>query len=112
MMVTTENTTSFSVYFSPQVAAMVKEHYPSASVTMSHQVGQMGTLERENAAILNESLKPLCKVTVTAFREALDKLGLACPFYLTQNDGTLIRYTYILELIIQLCEETCCIMIM
>ena len=51
----------------------------------------MGLLERENAAIMNESLKPLCQRTVQNYGEALRRLGLACPFYLTKNDGTLIR---------------------
>lgn len=55
------------------------------------QIGLLGLLERENAAILNEALKPLAQQTIQAFRSALDDLGLNCPFYLTQNDGTLIR---------------------
>ena len=55
------------------------------------QIGLLGLLERENAAILNEALKPLAQLTIQAFRTALDDLGLKCPFYLTQNDGTLIR---------------------
>ena len=75
-----------------QVAGIIKEEYPECSYTLSASVGQLGILGRENAAILNESLKPLCKKTVHAFRTALDCLGLACPFFLTQNDGTLIRY--------------------
>ena len=57
----------------------------------SSQLGLLGLLERENAAILNQSLKPLARHTITAFRKALDDLGLTCEFYLTQNDGTLIR---------------------
>ena len=61
-------------------------------MTLSCEIGQIGLIERENAAILNESLKPLCVKTVSAFRTALDKIGLTCPFFLTQNDGTLIRY--------------------
>ena len=52
----------------------------------------MGLLERENAAIMNESLKPLCRRTVQNYGEALRRLGLTCPFYLTKNDGTLVRY--------------------
>ena len=62
------------------------------SMTLSHEVGLIGLLERENAAVLNESLKPLCRKTVAAFCAALTNLGLKCPFYLTQNDGTIIRY--------------------
>ncbi len=75
-----------------QVAAFIKERFPELSITRTHDVGQLGILERENAAVLNESLKPMCRKTIKSFREALDKLGLTCPFYLTQNDGTLIRY--------------------
>ncbi|XP_062502654.1 uncharacterized protein LOC134179729 isoform X2 [Corticium candelabrum] len=72
------------------VGKLIADHFPDVSVTKSYEVGQLGILERENAAILNESLKPLANTTVHAFREALDSLGLRCPFNLTQNDGTLI----------------------
>ena len=77
-----------------QVGAAFRQHYPEASLTLSHKVGQLGLLERENASILNESLKPLCRQTVKAFRSALDLLGLNCGLYLTQNDGTLIRLVF------------------
>lgn len=56
------------------------------------QLGMLGILERENAAVLNESLKELAAFTIKAFGEALLQLNIKCPFYLTQNDGTLIRY--------------------
>ncbi len=52
----------------------------------------IGLVERENAAILNEALKSLAKVTISAFQAALTELDVRCPFYLTQNDGTMIRY--------------------
>ena len=45
-------------------------------------------VERENAAILNESLRAF---TIDEFKAALKSLNLNCPFYLTQNDSTLIR---------------------
>lgn len=63
---------------------------PSASITLSSEIGQLGLLERENAAILNECLKPLSRKTIESFAEAISSLGLNCPFYLTQNDGTII----------------------
>ena len=75
-----------------QVAEIIRSVHPGMSMTLSHEVGLIGLLERENAAVLNESLKPLCKRTVGAFCSALRNLGLKCPFYLTQNDGTIIRY--------------------
>ncbi|XP_019642503.1 PREDICTED: uncharacterized protein LOC109483812 [Branchiostoma belcheri] len=73
-----------------KVAELFRAEFPEVSLTLSHKVGQIGLLERENAAILNECLKPLSHRTVEAFRQALNALGLTCPFYLTQNDGTLI----------------------
>ena len=73
------------------VSEIIKSTYPEMSMTLSHEVGLIGLLERENASVLNESLKPLCQQTVEAFCEALKTLGLKCPFYLTQNDGTIIR---------------------
>ena len=75
-----------------EVAQTIRQVSPNISFTLSHEVGLLGLLERENAAILNESLKPLAHKTVKAFQEALVSLGLKCPFYLTQNDGTIIRY--------------------
>ena len=53
-----------------------------------------GLLERENAAILNESLKPLSSDLIGGLRRSLDDIGFPenYSFYLTQNDGNLIRY--------------------
>lgn len=49
-----------------------------------------GFLERENATIVNASLRSLASHTIPAFQNALSSLGLTVPFYLSQNDGTLI----------------------
>ena len=73
-------------------AAIIRQIYPRCSITLSHTIGHISILERENAAILNESLKPLSYHTICAFRKTLSDLNLQCPLYLTQNDGTLIRY--------------------
>ncbi|XP_041468629.1 uncharacterized protein LOC121418693 [Lytechinus variegatus] len=81
-----------------QVRDFIREHYKEASVTLSHEIGQMGLLERENAAILNESLKPLCRQTVRAFSQALQELNIKCPFFMTQNDGTIISSELALDL--------------
>jgi N-methylhydantoinase A/oxoprolinase/acetone carboxylase beta subunit len=53
-------------------------------------IGRIGLLERENAPIMNACLRDLSSEVVAAFRIALAEIGLACPFYLTQNDGTLM----------------------
>lgn len=49
-------------------------------------------MERENAAILNECLKDLAKKTLAQLKVSItSELGLTCPLYLTQNDGTVCR---------------------
>ena len=73
-----------------KVVELIRDLYPEASITASHQVGKIGLLERENAAILNESIKDLCRETIIGLRNALADIGLSCPMYLTQNDGTII----------------------
>lgn len=76
-----------------RVADILRENIPGISITLSHEIGHMGLLERENAAILNECLKPLCAVTLSGFQAAVSSLGFGeCPLFLTQNDGTLARY--------------------
>jgi N-methylhydantoinase A/oxoprolinase/acetone carboxylase beta subunit len=71
-------------------AELVREVMPAARVTLSSQIGRIGLLERENAAILNACLGPLGLEVVAAFERALADSGIAAPFYLTQNDGTLM----------------------
>ena len=73
-----------------RAAALVTQVIPDASVTLSSDIGRVGLLERENAAILNACLRPLARQTVAAFRAAIADLGIAAPLYLTQNDGTLM----------------------
>jgi N-methylhydantoinase A/oxoprolinase/acetone carboxylase beta subunit len=60
------------------------------AVSLSHQVGSLGLLERENATILNASLFGLARKVVDGFQLALQSHGLDVESYLTQNDGTLM----------------------
>ncbi|XP_071834530.1 uncharacterized protein [Apostichopus japonicus] len=80
-----------------QVEKLFRKHFPEASLSLSSDIGSIGLLERENAAILNESLKPLCHKTIFALAQALKDLKLDCPFFLTQNDGTIIRSSEALD---------------
>ncbi|MDP9358359.1 MAG: hydantoinase/oxoprolinase family protein [Chloroflexota bacterium] len=73
-----------------RAADVLQAEVPGASVTLSHEIGRIGLLERENAATLNACLRPLATQTVAAFRRAITELGIAAPLYLTQNDGTLM----------------------
>jgi N-methylhydantoinase A/oxoprolinase/acetone carboxylase beta subunit len=73
-----------------EAAAVIVAEVPGASVTRSSEIGRIGLLERENAAILNACLRPLAAETVAAFKRAIAELGITAPLYLTQNDGTLM----------------------
>ena len=73
-----------------RAAAAVKEAMPDASVTLSSEVGDIGLLERENAAIVNASLAQLSVAVVNSLREAFNTLSIKAPILFSQNDGTLI----------------------
>jgi N-methylhydantoinase A/oxoprolinase/acetone carboxylase beta subunit len=77
-----------------EAAAIIAEEVPGAQVTLSSDIGRVGLLERENAAILNACLRPLARETISAFRQAIADLGITAPLYITQNDGTLMSADY------------------
>lgn len=86
---------AISAVFSPlttecevKAAEIVRSVIPEAKITLSHTLGRIGLLERENVALLNAALQSLGKTTVKAFSDALREAGVVAPFYLTQNDGT------------------------
>ena len=77
------------------IAAELGAEYP---VSLSHRVGTLGLLERENATILNASLLGVAKAVVDGFRAALNENGLDAVSYITQNDGTLMAADHALEM--------------
>ena len=72
-------------------AAIFKEEAPEIFVTLSHEIGRVGILERENAAALNACLGEMAQRTVASLQEAIRSFGLDVPLYLSQNDGTLME---------------------
>jgi N-methylhydantoinase A/oxoprolinase/acetone carboxylase beta subunit len=74
-----------------RVALLIERAAPQLSVTLSHEIGRLGLLERENAAAINASLRVLAATTISSFRASLGELRIAAPLYLTQNDGTLMQ---------------------
>src|SRR5438093_1313161 len=74
-----------------RAAAILREECPDVAVTLSHHLGRIGLLERENAALLNAGLLDLARRTTRAFAQALAESGIEAPLYLTQNDGTVMR---------------------
>ncbi|MXV88437.1 MAG: hydantoinase/oxoprolinase family protein [Acidimicrobiales bacterium] len=66
------------------------DEVPELDISLSSEIGRLGLLERENAAIVNACLRPLAEWTVAGLVEALVQLGLDCPLHVSQNDGTLM----------------------
>ena len=90
-------TVSLSALFSPvnddmeqRAENIVRNEMPGVSVTRSSQIGSLGLLERENAAIMNASLVDLSAKVVKSIQRALQQLRIEAPFFLSQNDGTLM----------------------
>lgn len=77
------------------VASRIRAAIPDMRMTLSHRIGRIGLLERENAAILNASLLPFADRVADAFRDALAGVGLTCPIYISQNDGTLMDIAFV-----------------
>ena len=75
--------------------AVMKKVLAGADFTLSSEIGRLGILERENAAIMNASLRSLSSRTVEAFGKALLKVGIDCPYFITQNDGTLMGTDFV-----------------
>src|SRR6476646_8688482 len=54
-----------------RAAAILAEEFPDAAITLSHRLGRIGLLERENASLLNAALSRLARVTIEGFRVAI-----------------------------------------
>jgi N-methylhydantoinase A/oxoprolinase/acetone carboxylase beta subunit len=83
-----------SADFEEEAAAIVGEILPEAEISLSHEVGRMGLLERENATIVNACLRGLAGEITDAFQAAIADAGIEAPLYLSQNDGTLMDVEY------------------
>lgn len=71
-------------------AQLIHEVCPGVSMTLSSDIGRISLIDRENATVLNAALCGLGSVLARAFANALREAGVAAPFFLTQNDGTLM----------------------
>jgi len=81
-----------------QVAKLIKEQLGvETSVCISSEVGGTGFVERENAAILNAALKKCIQKGFSKLKNIVQKYGLACPIFITQNNGTIIDIADALE---------------
>ncbi|MEM1019192.1 MAG: hydantoinase/oxoprolinase family protein [Pseudomonadota bacterium] len=96
------NAVAISGLFAPVNDAMerraseiIQNEHPECKVSRSSQIGRIGLLERENAGVMNASLSTLAHNTITGFKGALKTLGITAPFYVSQNDGTLMSADFV-----------------
>lgn len=78
-----------------QAAEILREQLPHLRLSLSHKIGQISLIERENATIMNAALLPVADRTVAAIGQALRDSGIDAPFFLSQNDGTLMDRDFV-----------------
>ncbi|MEW9551242.1 hydantoinase/oxoprolinase N-terminal domain-containing protein [Nonomuraea sp. NPDC050783] len=71
------------------VGELIRDEY-GLPVSLSHEIGSLGLLERENATVLNAALYGVAAHVTGALTAALAERGLGARPYLAQNDGTLM----------------------
>lgn len=78
------------------VSTWISEILPDVNISLSHKVGSLGMLERENATILNALLRGIGSRFVQGFCDALTNHRIHVTPYFGQNDGTLMSKEFAL----------------
>ena len=78
-------------------AEIVKHELGDVHVSLSHEIGSIGLLERENATILNGALAGVARDVADAVRRALATYQLRPATFFAQNDGTLMGLDHALR---------------
>ena len=78
-------------------AEIVKRELGEVHVSLSHEIGSIGLLERENATILNGALAGVARDVADAMRGALAAHQLRPATFFAQNDGTLMSLDHALR---------------
>src|SRR3954466_8001027 len=77
--------------FEQQAAEILAEELgPDIAISLSHEIGRIGLLERENATIINAALRELATHIVDGLAASVTGHGVTAPLFLSQNDGTLM----------------------
>lgn len=65
------------------------------AISLSHEIGRIGLLERENATVINAALRELAVEIVDGLSAAVRAQGITAPIFLSQNDGTLMDEEFV-----------------
>ncbi|MBN9378188.1 MAG: hypothetical protein BGO14_05935 [Chlamydiales bacterium 38-26] len=76
------------------VQEMTKGELP---ISLSHQIGGGGFIERENSTILNAGLKKVMPYAFKNLNSVCNDLGIVCPIWITQNDGSVLDLSQAIE---------------
>jgi N-methylhydantoinase A/oxoprolinase/acetone carboxylase beta subunit len=76
--------------FEARAAEVIAAELPGVPISLSHEIGRIGLLERENATIINAALRELAAHIVDGLAASVTGAGIHAPLYLSQNDGTLM----------------------
>lgn len=77
-----------------RVQELVHDTIGQVPVSLSHEIGSLGLLERENACVLNAALIGVARQVVEGLIDAIEDNRLNAEAYLAQNDGTLMSLEY------------------
>jgi N-methylhydantoinase A/oxoprolinase/acetone carboxylase beta subunit len=80
-----------------EAAEVVKRELGEVHISLSHEIGSIGLLERENATILNGALVGVARDVAAAVRRALTTHHLDPTTFFAQNDGTLMALDHALR---------------
>jgi len=76
---------------------LVRREIGNVHVSLSHEIGSLGLLERENATVLNAALVGVARDVAAGLRAALAAHNLRPVTFFAQNDGTLMGLDYALR---------------
>ncbi len=60
------------------------------AVSLSHEIGGIGFIERENAALLNAALKKVISSSFWTLEKKMEQIGIKAPLWMVQNDGSIM----------------------
>lgn len=78
-----------------RVEELVREVLGDVPVSLSHEIGSLGLLERENACVLNAALVAVAARVTAGLQDGMCANGIRAEAYIAQNDGTLMSLDYV-----------------